>query len=46
MNKLKDHTQSITWKCYHERIVIFNFSNFNAKCSLLIFHNRETKSRD
>lgn len=39
MNKPKDllRDKSITWKCCHERIRIFNFSKLNAKCSLLLF---------
>lgn len=44
MNKPKDllRDKSITWKWCYERIIIFNFSNLNAKCSPLIFQKIET----
>lgn len=33
----------ITWKCCHERTIIFNFSNLNTKCSPLIFKKKRKK---
>lgn len=46
MNKPKDLLIDKTWKCCHEIIIIFNFSNLNTKCSPLIFQKNESKRRD